>query len=179
MSHFVILAAPRTGSNLLCSLLDSHPEILCHHELFNPDGIFTSLSMRHLSNPFGDLAERDHDPLGLLQRVWHAGDMSQVNSVGFKWTRGENPTILEHVLNETTIKKIVLRRRNRVKTFVSEKIAQRTQQWEVYERRDLIEAPMIHVDVSELRTHAKMNEAFYRDLDLAVAASQQPVVHVE
>ena len=108
--------------------------------------------------------------------MWHAGDMTGVTSVGFKWTRGQSPTILEHVLNETTIKKIVLRRRNRVKTFLSEKIAQRTQQWEVYEQRDLVESPMIHVDEAELRTHVNMNEAFYRDLDLAVAASQQPVV---
>ena len=37
-TRFVILAAPRSGSNLLCTLLDSHPEILCHHEVFNPVG---------------------------------------------------------------------------------------------------------------------------------------------
>ena len=37
-TRFVILAAPRSGSNLLCTLLNSHPEILCHHEVFNPVG---------------------------------------------------------------------------------------------------------------------------------------------
>ena len=39
--RFVILAARRSGSNLLCSLLGSHPHVRCHHELFNPNGIFT------------------------------------------------------------------------------------------------------------------------------------------
>ena len=47
MTRFVILAVPRTGSNLLCTLLNSHPEILCHHEVFNPQGIFTALTHRH------------------------------------------------------------------------------------------------------------------------------------
>ena len=34
-TRFVILAAPRTGSNLLCTLLDAHSRILCHHEILN------------------------------------------------------------------------------------------------------------------------------------------------
>ena len=38
--RFVVLAVPRVGSNYLCSLLNSHPEILCHHELFHPKGIY-------------------------------------------------------------------------------------------------------------------------------------------
>ncbi|MEB3357068.1 MAG: hypothetical protein VKK04_10095, partial [Synechococcales bacterium] len=38
--RFVIFNYPRTGSNLLCSLLNQHPEILCHHEIFNPERIY-------------------------------------------------------------------------------------------------------------------------------------------
>ena len=31
---------------MLCTLLGSHPEILCHHEVFNPSGIFYALYYR-------------------------------------------------------------------------------------------------------------------------------------
>ena len=44
--RFVVVAVRRAGSNMLCTLLDSHPAILCHHELFNPRGIFYALGLR-------------------------------------------------------------------------------------------------------------------------------------
>ena len=34
-SNFIILSTPRSGSNLLCSLLNSHPQVTCHGEIFN------------------------------------------------------------------------------------------------------------------------------------------------
>lgn len=45
-TRFVILAASRTGSNMLCAILDWHPAVLCHHELFNPTGIYYALPLR-------------------------------------------------------------------------------------------------------------------------------------
>jgi len=33
--RFVILNAARTAA-IICTLLNSHPEVLCHHEIFNP-----------------------------------------------------------------------------------------------------------------------------------------------
>ena len=54
----MVLAAPRTGSNWLCTLLDSHPEVLCHHEIFNPEGLHYSLRLRDGSFDLGTVAER-------------------------------------------------------------------------------------------------------------------------
>ena len=69
MTRFVILAAPRTGSNLLCTLLNSHPQVLCHHEVFNPGGVFTALDYHGDGLHVDALAQRDADPLAFLDRV--------------------------------------------------------------------------------------------------------------
>lgn len=62
-TRFVILAAPRSGSNLLCTLLHSHSEILCHHEVFNPSGIYYALEYRDGSLNLGTIDEREQAPL--------------------------------------------------------------------------------------------------------------------
>jgi LPS sulfotransferase NodH len=175
MSKFAIIAAPRTGSNLLCTLLDSHPEILCHHEVFNPSGIFTALTQRHRTMELGSIASRDRDPLGFLERVWTSG--RDHRAVGFKWTRGQNEVVLRSVLGDVSVKKIVLRRSNRVKTFVSDKIAQRTGQWEVYDAAELIRPrPHIEVDRHELLRHIELNAEFYERIQQTLDESSQPYI---
>lgn len=130
--RFVILAVPRSGSNLLCSLLHSHPDILCHHELYNPNGVYYALPLRNgefsFSGALDKLAQRDADPLAFLDRVWQTNlDHSQV---GFKMTLRQNESVFEKVLHDPQVKKIVLRRRNTVKTYVSKLIAENDGIWE-------------------------------------------------
>jgi LPS sulfotransferase NodH len=177
MTRFAIIAVPRSGSNLLCTLLNSHPDILCHHEVFNPQGIFTALSHRDLPLDLGTIQQRDRDPLGFLDRVWQTG--RDYACVGFKWTRGQNELVLRHVLTAPDIKKIVLRRGNRIKTFISEKIAQQTQQWEVYDRQELSQSrPRITVGADELRSHIDVNRRFYSDIHAALERSRQPFIEL-
>lgn len=163
MQKFVVLAAPRTGSNLLCTLLNSHPEILCHHEIFNPQGVFLALSHRNCGLQFPSVEERDVDPLAFLNRIWEIpGDH---RCAGFKWTRGQSDSVLQYVCRQTSIKKIILSRRGRIKTFVSECIAQATQQWEVYQRQELVSPrPKIAIRRDELLQHIAHNDQFYRSL---------------
>ena len=178
MTRFVILAVPRTGSNLLCTLLNSHPQILCHHEVFNPQGVFTALDYRGQGLAVESLRQRDHDPLGFLDRVWQTG--TDDTCVGFKWTRGQNQDVLKSVLEDTGVKKLVLRRRNRIKTYVSERIAQETQQWEVYSREELtMPRPRIHVDAVDLLQHIASNQHFYTEVSAAVKPSSQPHLELE
>ena len=145
-TRFVILAAPRTGSNLLCTLLNSHPEVLCHHELFNPNGIFYALEYRDGSLDLGSMEARDREPFAFLQRVW---DHPQgASCVGFKMTRGQNRDIMQNVIEDPGVLKILLYRRNRLKTFISEQLARQTDRWEVYAWEELAtETSRLHVDV--------------------------------
>ncbi len=178
MTRFVILAVPRTGSNLLCTLLNSHPQILCHHEVFNPAGVFSAQGYDGRELAVASLQERDADPLGFLDRVWQTGTGNCCT--GFKWTRGQNRTVLNRVVTDAGVRKIVLYRRNRIKTYVSETIAEETGQWEVYARRDLMmPRPRIHVDVEQLLQHIEINQQFYADLQTQLSRLRQPCLKID
>jgi hypothetical protein len=175
--RFVIIAARRTGSNLLCTLLGSHRDVLCHHELFNPDGIFYALALRQSGFSLGTLAERTADPLAFLGRAWDKNLGKRC--VGFKMTRGQDPKVLDALLADATIRVIVLRRANRIKTFVSELRAEASKRWEVYDPADVDRSrPRVHVDLRAFESYVAQNEAFYSTLDAALVRSGSPVLHV-
>ena len=173
VNRFIILAAPRTGSNLLCTLLNSHPEVLCHHELFNPDGIFYALDYRDGSLDLGSMAVRDQDPFGFLRRIWEYPQGARC--IGFKMTRGQNDAIMQKLIEDSGVLKIVLQRRNRLKTYVSEQLARQTERWEVYARSDLAsDTPRLRVDLESLKAHSDLNERFYRNIQQSLQVGQQP-----
>jgi LPS sulfotransferase NodH len=175
--RFVILAAPRTGSNMMCTLLGSHPDVLCHHELFNPRGVFYALELRDGSFDLGGIDERDREPLAFLERVWSA-DLGHTH-VGFKMTHRQNEAVLAAVLRDADVRKIVLRRENRVRTFVSKRISEELDQWEVYSEADLNgERPRVHVDVDALRESIAENEDYYSELEQVLEATGQPFLRV-
>jgi len=159
-ARFVVLAAPRTGSNWLCTLLDSHPDILCHHELFNPKGIHYAVRLRDGAFSLGTKEERESDPLSLLERAWATNLGHAV--VGFKLNWSQNEKVFKAVLGDTSVKKLMTVRRNRVKTFVSELVAQTTGQWESYiGRSPRGEAARVRVDVDTLREQIRRNNEYY------------------
>lgn len=172
--RFVILSARRSGSNLLCTLIDSHPDALCHHELFNPRGIFTALDLRDTSTPLHDIAARARDPIAYLAEVWrHARGHA---CVGFKMTPEQYPEILQAVLEDGGIAKIVLRRNNPLRTLVSERIAELTGRWEAYAGEDACEEephPRVHIEYDELDRHVRSVKAFYDGLTDAMRRSGQ------
>lgn len=167
--RFVIIAAPRTGSNWLCTLLNSHPRILCHHELFNPEGIHYALDQgKTLIST--DIITRDRDPRAFLEHFWqYQGD---VDALGFKLNRGQTEAIFEMILEDLQIAKILLRRRNRVKTYVSEQIAQMTGRWESY-TYDFQPTTIskIAVDVADLKRHIDENETYFQGLRAQIGSA--------
>jgi len=175
--RFVILAAPRTGSNLLCSLLNSHPQILCHHEVFNPRGIFYALDRRDGSMALATRDERDRQPFEFLDRLWKASDDARY--VGFKMTSGQHEGIMQQMLSDSSVQKIVLHRANRVRTYVSQLIAEQTDQWEVYDEAELVrDVPRLRIDVKALRAHAESNASFYSNLEATLRSSRQSWLEV-
>jgi hypothetical protein len=173
--RFVIFAAPRTGSNLLCSLLGAHPDILCHHGLFNPAGIHLARG-RHCE-PLGSVAARDSDPLAFLKRVWTAS--GDARAVGFKINLGENEAASAALLRDTSVCKLLLRRRNRLRTFISEEIAARTGIWESYDPPIQPGLPLINVAVNDLVRHTDRNTAYYAGLESILAATGQDWLQTE
>ncbi len=176
-TRFVILAAPRTGSNLLCTLLNSHPQVLCHHELFNPDGIFYALEYRDGSMDLGSMEAREREPFAFLQTVWE--NPLGASCVGFKMTRGQNDAVMRALIDDLGVLKILLNRRNRLKTFVSEQLARQSDQWEVYAGDDLVtDKPRLHVDIESFRAHCDLNKRFYQDVEHALRSGRQRWIEV-
>lgn len=175
--RFVILSTRRSGSNLLCTLIDSHPDALCHHELFNPAGVFTALDLRDTATPLHDIAARERDPVAYLAQVWRYARSHAC--IGFKMTPDQHPHILHTVLDDAGIAKIVLRRDNPLRALVSERIAEITGRWEAYageaDGHDALPAarPRIHVDRDELDAHVRQVDAFYDGLTCMMQRSGQ------
>ncbi|MFA6113795.1 MAG: hypothetical protein WC729_07375 [Sphingomonas sp.] len=165
--RFVIFAAPRTGSNLLCSLLNAHPEMLCHHGLFNPDGIHWARDWQGS----GSMADRDRDPAAFIASVWASG--GDARAIGFKMNRDENDDAVGALLRDPTVRKILLRRRNRVRTYVSEEIAKLTGIWESYDASDA-SLPAVHVEVDDLIRHSALNAVYYAAIEDSLSATGQP-----
>lgn len=178
MTRFVILATPRCGSNWLCGLLDSHPEILCHHELFNPAEIHLALSQRGKGWKLGDKRMREEAPLELLKAAWR--QTRGFNVVGFKLNLGQSPIVLEEVLTNSGILKILLYRRNRIRTFVSEKIATMTGEWESYPDSRWHDHPRsATITLADLEEHMARNRDFYSNIRRRMDASGQQVLELE
>jgi len=175
--RFVILAAPRTGSNLLCTLLNSHPDILCHHEVFNPRGVFYAIDHRDGSIDLGSVAERDRAPHEFLDRVWH--ETRGARHTGFKMTKGQNEDVMRRVTESESVQKIIVTRANRVRTYVSQLIAEHTDQWEVYDEDRLArDVPRLFIDASALRSHAQSNAVFYAGLRATLRSTRQKWLEV-
>ncbi|MDX1500777.1 MAG: hypothetical protein R3325_00325 [Thermoanaerobaculia bacterium] len=172
LERFVILAAPRSGSNMLCTMLDSHPAILCHHEIFNPKGVWVALDLRQSGFRLGSVEEREADPLAFLDRLWEHPFGRPC--VGFKFTHRQNEAVFPRLLRDAGLKKIVLRRRNRLKTFVSSLISERLGQWEAYSEKELAaERPRVAVDPARFRDHVDFDRAYYREIRSSLEADGQ------
>jgi hypothetical protein len=161
--RFVILAAPRSGSNMLCTMLGSHPSILCHHEVFNPKGIRLALRLRETGFSLGTVEERERDPGAFLERVW-ATDLG-FPRVGFKLTHRQNEPVFRRLLADATVAKVVLRRRNRLKAYVSYRIAETIAEWEVYRARDLArERPRVRVEPRLFLERVAFDDAYHDEI---------------
>jgi hypothetical protein len=165
--RFVILNAPRTGSNYLCTLLNSHPEILCHHEIFNPHVVGVARHLQNAQFHLGTIEERERDPIEFLGRVWRLNE--DRHSVGFKLCWKQNEAVFYAVLADQEIRKIVLKRRNRIKSFVSLLLARQTGEWVIYDDAAAPGArPKVHVDEEELLRHIAFNDAYYAEIESAI-----------
>ena len=130
-----ILASPRTGSTLLCDVLNRTPGICCHYELFHDDMI-----------QYGDrtdveasaLQARDADPIAFLERLYSQGAADRHSVVGFKHFAHLNSAVTRAVIADPTVKLIHIGRANRLAQYSSVKIAEMNGKWfsKVGEARD-------------------------------------------
>lgn len=124
---FVILSAARSGTSLLTSTLSTHPDILCHGEIFHPK------YRQHLKGIFVDMP--DADIVGLREDLDRflplVFEQPGVPIVGFKMWESQNPECCARLLADTSIKKIIYARENKLAQFSSGQLAKQTGVWNV------------------------------------------------
>lgn len=181
MTKFVILGMRRTGSNLLAGMLDSHPHITCHHELFHPGGIYCSLSFREKMNGAFDIKQRDRDPRGFLDFIWDYDYGDRGRAVGFKLFSGQNERLLKEVLRDTSIAKIILERRNLLHMYTSFLIARETGVYSALKGAapSAGAAPEVAVKPGKFFKYVKEVHRFYQHLWEAAAAGGREAIRLE
>jgi len=154
--RFVIIANPRTGTNHFIDLLNSHPEISCHREVFHRDTVYL---MDGTHNEL--LKKRNENPLAFLSELYNS---SPTKASGFKIFMDHDNSVLDAVLRDTTIKKIVLYRPNLLAVHSSAQIAVAEQRWiDVSDHRDttLDKLAFIHIPkTAGLSLHTVLEKHF-------------------
>ncbi|MEO1253558.1 MAG: hypothetical protein AAFY41_01550, partial [Bacteroidota bacterium] len=112
----VLICAPRTGSNLLMSYLNTHPKIKMKGELFNfLEGDKIDKKWNHIFNK--ELPWIKY--LGFKLFYLHPHDAKPE----------EKAILLDKILADEKIYIIHLRRRNKLRTYLSHEIAKRSDIW--------------------------------------------------
>ncbi|MCU0525786.1 MAG: sulfotransferase [Elainella sp. Prado103] len=125
---FMITCAARTGSTLLTSYLQSHPDILCHGEIYAPSHVNDLLGRYSIRNRPGTgldqalLHYRNTHPYHFLYKI--AWDTQGRKVAGFKLKHDElvQPRMarVRHIVQEDQdIKIIHLRRQNSLARYLS------------------------------------------------------------
>lgn len=129
--NFIIFSYPRTGSNFLIALLNTAEDILCHLEIFHDVDIFV------YSNDYKwygiDFNLRDLNPYNFIKRLYLCTYFSNLKSnircVGFKIFEDHNEKYINACLNLKDFKKILLIRENKLASYSSLLIANKTNEW--------------------------------------------------
>lgn len=136
---FVIIGSARTGSTMLWSYLNSHPDILCLR------GIFGSTSKINFGKYYGELPEEFHSselvtfrnerPIEFLKDYIWKDYSNSYKAIGFKYfyDHGRHLVNFEEVLNflieERAIKILHLKRNNLLRALFSYKRALAQKSW--------------------------------------------------
>ncbi|CAB9518602.1 3-beta hydroxysteroid dehydrogenase/isomerase family [Seminavis robusta] len=144
--RFVVLCFRRTGSNWLCGMLFNHEEILMHNELFNENGVHTYYKSDVLANNW-DYEGRDVNPSGFLDFMFsphkfakfrvtsnNMDGLRSCKAVGYKsfpnhYLQKGVPLqplfncFQEKVLGDLDVCKIILIRRDVLRTYISSRRA--------------------------------------------------------
>lgn len=126
-TKFVILSAARSGTSLLTSTLHTHPDILCHGEIFHPK------FRQHLKGTFDAMSDPEilvlrEDTDAFVARVY---DQPGAPIVGFKMWEPQHPECCARLLADTSVRKIIYERSNKLAQFSSGQLAKQTGVWNV------------------------------------------------
>ena len=159
VTQFLIMTTGRTGSSHLLSLLQSHPEIRHWGEIIGGWHLKQE-GVKPRMNQHGPVAyiiscyESDVDDLAIGMKIhYHQFRTAYGLNVGVK----ELSQIRQFFLSNKQIKIIHLKRHNKLRMLVSKKIAETTDQWQLYKESRRSACVSVHLSPQECNRAFKKN----------------------
>jgi len=182
LQRFVILSASRCGSNLLVSLLNSHPRIQCEGEVlhdYDLQQIHWAFADRETTPE--DFEVREHDPVRFLETRVFAPRSTEILASGFKlfyWQAGRDKwrVVWPYLRGARDLKVIQLRRRNVLRRVLSNQVAQMTDKWFALDEKQVHRDVRVNLDAEECRAEFTANQRF--ETDKAAYFSTHPFLEV-
>lgn len=174
-TRFVIVGGGRSGSSHLVWTLNRSPDVMCHSEVFHGKQVPLRLAERAAEqagsgDPAATRAQltdlRSVDPFSYLERVYVTTKGKPV--VGFKMFRAHNPLVLDRILVDAGIRKILLFRANALARYASLQTAHAMGDWHGKDKPRVSFDPEKFVEVTEGYTR------FIEETLNALTASNQP-----
>lgn len=133
-TKFILLASQRTGSTLLKTLLDSHPDILVFGELFVSFDRIDWANRKEPRDPAPLLDEFQSRPYEAVCNHIYAPYARDGRAAGFKLLYhqargGAQAALWERLREDREIHVLHLTRRNKLKQLVSREMARETNAW--------------------------------------------------
>lgn len=184
MIRFVLVSAPRCGSNHVMDMFRSDPRIAAYPELFVRRGapIYWPSRVRPHFEALNALALRDRDPIRFLDEVVFGPSQPQpgVEAVGFKifydHAADHGWSCVWDYIKSNDLRIIHLRRADILKSLVSLRLAQSSGAWTSMDRRAGREE-IVMLQPRECVDYFERIEGYWRSFDSRFAAN--PVTHVE
>lgn len=165
---FVILAGPRSGSTLLQTTIDQHPNLVCMHELARMDVKPPNFSRYFLGKQKNLCALRNSNAREFLKDIYNAKQPQMIKALGFKalFTQPAKKTgnwdIFWTALSEVADLRVIHLTRNRVESVASLSVALKTNRWRgvVYEENPItVDADWF---IEHMRKEASLEQAACR-----------------
>ena len=173
MTKFVILSLHRSGTSVLCNMLDRHPDVLCHYEIFHPTMQVQRKKAPGLTD--ADLALRGSDPHGFVARIFE--ESGGKAAVGFKMWRGQSLEVCNSLLARKDVHKIILKRENALARYSSHLLAHRNRVWgmSAQNKKELDHSPLDSFDAKAFRTFVGKQNATFKHYKRVAAG---PTLHL-
>lgn len=173
-TRFLIVGLPRSGTTYLMTLLNSHKDVLCEGEQFNPHAI---VGAGWAQREFSAVVDRDQDPVRFLND-FYLRNSNKGAAVGCKWMIGHHVEVLRHIPNDPDLRIIYVYRQNKLAQASSLLKALQTKQWATRNAADVDHTP---IEAGPLQVAQRVREMAVADETFAhwLENIPNPVLAVE
>jgi hypothetical protein len=165
---------------MLVKILDTHPRITCHGELFRKRNVAMKGPLKvfkQIDKEFLSAAYRQKHPDSLIDQVFNLSSLES-SSVGFKLMLGQHEKYRDKIIADGSFKKILLYRHNTLACYSSELIAKLTGQGTV-PISGSVKSAKAKFNIRQYRRFEKRRRLQYERVKNLIKRYSQPVLEVD